>query len=305
MKTATAAALSPAAWAAGVPRRPFGKTGLEVSILSLGGAEVGRLDDAGAAIQVVRRCYELGVNYFDTAASGAYGLSQVRYGEALKGIRDKVILGTKTRHRTATQAEIDLTQSLGNLKTDRIDVYQVHNVMNQEDVEFIFGPKGVMEMIEKAKKAGKIRFVGVTGHADPQILSKIISLYDFDTILLPLSLTDGANKEKSFERETLPLARKKNLGIIAMKTLGGGRILTSRKATLEECLRYVWRLPISTAVLGCQDAPQAEADARLAGTAGPMTAAEAEDLRRRISEDELAGLEPWKPEAGRPAYLAD
>jgi aryl-alcohol dehydrogenase-like predicted oxidoreductase len=154
------------------------------------------------------------VNYFDTAAAGAYGLSQTRYGLALKDVRDKIVFATKTRHRTATQAQLDLDQSLSNLKTDYLDLYQVHNVINDEDIEFIFGPKGVMEMIEKAKKAGKIRFVGVTGHTDPKILNKILARYDFATILMPLSVTDGGNHQKSFEKETLPLAKQKGMGVM-------------------------------------------------------------------------------------------
>jgi predicted aldo/keto reductase-like oxidoreductase len=292
-----------------IPRRDFGKTGLKVSILGLGGARTGNLPDAKAAEAVVRRCYDMGVNYFDTAAAGAYGLSQVRYGNALKGLRDKVIFSTKTRHRTMTQAQLDLDQSLSNLRTDHVDLYQVHNVINEEDVEFIFAPKGVMEMIEKARKAGKIRHVGVTGHTTPAILNKIIGMYDFASILIPLSVTDGANAQKSFEKETLPLARKKGMAVIAMKTLGAGRLLETKAATVEESLRYVWTLPVSTAILGCEQISHVEQNAAVARTVKPMTAAEMDILRRRMSSFTYAQLEPWKlgreDDPSGPSYRAD
>jgi aryl-alcohol dehydrogenase-like predicted oxidoreductase len=304
---ATAAALAGGALeAAGeIPRRSLGKTGLQVSILGLGGAPVGRLPDHGAAVELVRLCYELGVNYFDTAAAGAYGLSQTRYGAALKSVRERVVIGTKTRHRTYTQAEIDLNQSLANLATDHIDLYQIHNVMNEEDIEFIFARRGVMELVEKAKQAGKIRFVGVTGHTDPAVLNRIIGQYAFDTVLMPLSVADGANHAKSFEERTLPLARKKGMGIIAMKTLGAGALVRQRVASEEEALRYVWTLPVSTAILGCGTAEQIRADVRLAQAAKPLSAASLQELRHRAAPLARA-LEPWKGvERGATAYRAD
>ena len=302
-----AAAVSAMAKDGQIPKRTLGKTGLEVSIMGLGGARIGMLLDNKVALDVVRRCHDLGVNYFDAAAAGAYGLSQVRYGAVLKDVRDKIVLATKTRHRTATQAQLDLDQSLSNFQTDRIDLYQIHNVMNDEDIEFAFGPKGVMEMVEKAKKAGKIRFVGVTGHTDPGVLNRIISRYSFDTILMPLSVTDGGNRQKSFEQDTLPLARKKGMGVIAMKTLGAGAILEKKAATRAECLQYVWSLPVATAILGCQEIGQVEANIAQAKTVKPMSAGAMETLRERVRSMEIASMEPWKT-AGSEAesrYRAD
>jgi len=291
------AALSLAAAASGaveIPKRPLGKTGLQVSILGLGGARVGMHDDGKLAKDVVRRCYDMGITYFDAAAAGAYGLSQLRYGIALKGLRDKVVFGTKTRHRSATQAQLDLDQSLSNLGTDYLDLYQVHNVINDEDIEFIFGSNGVMEMIEKAKKAGKIRFVGFTGHTDPKILNKMLERYPFSTVLMPLSAVDGSNAQKSFERETLPMAHKKGLGIIAMKVLSAGQILQKKAATVDECLRYAWSLPISTAIMGMEQLAHVDTNVALAKNVKPMTAAEMDTFRRRFAEVQYAGLEPWK-----------
>jgi aryl-alcohol dehydrogenase-like predicted oxidoreductase len=305
MRAAAALGAGGLAAAGGIPRRPLGKTGLEVSILGLGGAPIGRLPEERTAVELVRLCYDLGVNYFDTAAAGAYGLSQSRYGAALKGVRDRIVLATKTRHRTYTQAELDLNQSLSNLGTDRIDLYQIHNVINDEDIEFIFARRGVMELVTKARQAGKIRFVGVTGHTDPAVLNKILGQYSFDTILMPLSVTDGANRAKSFEQSTLPVVRKKGIGVIAMKTLGAGSVLKERAATAEEALGYVWTLPVATAIVGCSSAEQIRADARLAQSAKPLSAQAMEALRERAAPLAHA-LEPWKGRGpGEPVYRAD
>ncbi|MEZ5400852.1 MAG: aldo/keto reductase [Bryobacteraceae bacterium] len=304
-----AAAAAPLAAATEIPRRTLGKTGLRVSIMGLGGARIGNLDDGKEAEAVIRRCYDLGVNYFDSAAAGAYGLSQKRYGPVLKSVRDKIVYGTKTRNRSATQSQLDLDQSLANLQTDYIDLYQIHNVINDEDIEFIFGPKGVMETVEKARKAGKVRFVGVTGHTTPAVLNKIIGMYDFATVLMPLSVTDGGNAQKSFEQQTLPLAKKKGMGVIAMKVLGAGAILKNKAATVDECLRYTWTLPVSTAIMGCDAVPHVDHNMALARAAKPMTAMEMETLRRRAARFDIAAVEPWKlgreEDPSGPVYRAD
>jgi aryl-alcohol dehydrogenase-like predicted oxidoreductase len=298
VKAAAAAGVAgnlPVGAAGELPKRALGKTGLQVSIVGLGGARIGNLPNEQPAVDVVRRCFDLGVNYFDAAAAGAYGLSQVRYGLALRGMRDKVVLATKTRHRTYSQAQLDLRQSLANLKTDYLDLYQIHNVGNDEDIEFIFGPKGVMELIEKMKKEGTIRFVGVTGH-DPLVLNKIISRYPFDTVLMPLSVTDGANEDprRSCEKTTLPVARQKGMGIIAMKVFGAGAILEKKVATAGEALGYALSLPVSTAILGCNELAQVEQDIAAARNAKPLSAAALDGLRRRVGRQALARLEPWK-----------
>lgn len=298
VRTAAAGAAASAALAAqtggGIPKRKLGKTDLDVTIMGLGGARTGQLIDHQQALDTIRRCYDLGVTYFDSAAAGAYGLSQKRYGAALADVRQNIIYGTKSRHRTAAHSELDLNQSLSNLKTDVLDLYQVHNVMHQEDLDFIFGPRGIMEMIENAKKAGKIRYVGVTGHMDPRVLKKAITMYDFDTVLMPLSVTDGANPDMSFERTTLPVAVEKGMGVIAMKTTGVGGILSHNVASLEESLGYVWSLPISTAILGCETNEQVEADVALARRMTKLSDAEMKNIRKKGSRVDFAKLETWK-----------
>jgi aryl-alcohol dehydrogenase-like predicted oxidoreductase len=316
VRAAAAAGLSAAAAAAApgeLPKRKLGKTGLDVTIMSLGGARIGNLPDEKPALDVVRRCYELGVNYFDTAAAGAYGLSQLRYGKALADVNNDVIFGTKTRHRTWAQAELDLDQSLSNLKRDWIDLYQVHNVMHDADIEAVFARDGLMEMIERAKRDGKIRFVGFTGHMDPRILAKMLDRYDWDTVLMPLSVTDGARRGFSFEQTVLPAAVEKGLGVIAMKTTGVGALPGEGLSSLDECLSYVWSLPISTAILGCTTIEQVDADARIAAATPKRTLsrAEQEKIREKWAKADFERLESWKVDqtvrtlAAMPRYMGD
>lgn len=289
------AAGAAAAAAGDIPRRKLGKTGLEVTIVGLGGARVGNVRDEAQALRTIRHCYEVGVNYFDSAAAGAYGLSQTRYGVALEGVpRDKIIYGTKTRHRTYAHSELDLNQSLANLKTDYLDLYQVHNVMHLEDIDFVFGPRGLMEMIRKAKQAGKIRHVGFTGHMDPRVLVKMMNAYDWDTILMPLSVTDGANRDLSFERTTLPGAVEKGLGVMAMKTTGVGVLHKQGISSLEQNLNYVWSLPISTAILGCETTAEVDADVALAKAHRKLDKRQMSALRKKWAQADFAKIENWK-----------
>lgn len=182
-------------------------------------------------------------------------------------------------------------------------------MINAEDLEFIFGKNGVMEMVERARKAGKVRFVGLTGHTDPKVLNRGISLYAFDTVLMPLSAADGGNSQKSFERETLPVAKQKGMGVIAMKTLGAGAILRTKAATAEECLRYAWSLPVSTAIVGTDKIAEVESNIALAKSARPLTASAMESLRSCLAAYETALVEPWKLGRGDlaepPVYRAD
>ncbi len=290
---ASAAAAEP------VPRRMLGKTGLEVSIVGLGGGRVGTHRDESEALRTIRRCYESGINYFDSAAAGAYGLSQRRYGIALEGVpRDRIVYGTKTRHRTYSHSELDLNQSLSGLKTDYIDLYQVHNVMHMEDIDFVFGPRGAMEMIEKARRDGKIRHVGFTGHMDPRVLAKMLDAYAWDTVLMPLSVTDGANRDLSFEKTALPKAIEKGVGVMAMKTTGVGVLHEHGISSLEDNLNYVWSLPIATAILGCTSPAQVDEDIRLARAHRNLSDSQMSALRGKWAGVDFAKLESWKADQG-------
>ncbi len=300
VKAAAGLGLAASAGAAGeVPRRQLGRTGLDVSIVGLGGGRVGTLRDEAQALRTIRHSYESGINYFDSAAAGAYGLSQQRYGVALEGVpRDRLIYGTKTRHRTYSHAELDLNQSLANFKTDYLDLYQVHNVMHLQDIDFVFGPRGVLEMIEKARRDGKIRYVGFTGHMDPRVLAKMLDAYDWDTVLMPLSVTDGANAALSFEKTALPPAVAKGVGVLAMKTTGVGVLHDQGISSLAENLNYVWSLPIATAILGCTSPEQVDQDVRLARAHEALSDVEMSALRRKWAGADFAKLESWKVDQG-------
>ncbi|MBI1356984.1 MAG: hypothetical protein GC160_21810 [Acidobacteria bacterium] len=306
-----AAAAASAAPLGDIPKRKLGKTGVDVTMIGLGGARVGNMTDENEAIRVIRHAREIGIRYFDNAAAGAYGVGQRRYGTAFGKDNKDLFYTTKTRNRSYTQSELDLTQSLAHYQRDYIDLYQVHNVINQEDIDFAFGPHGVMEMIEKAKKAGKVRFVGFTGHTNPHVLRKMMEMYDWDTILMPLSVTDGARKDFSFERMTLPAAVERNLGIQAMKTTGVGAIEGEGVSSIQEALRYVWSLPISTAILGCTSIEQLETDVKIAiaSEKNKMTQSEREKVQAKWANADFAKLEPWKVDnspqslASTPRYL--
>jgi uncharacterized protein len=306
---ALAGAAGLASGAVDIPRRPLGKTGLQVTILGLGGSQVGNLPTDKEAVDIVRAYYDQGVNYFDTATGGSYERSQSRYGIALKGIRDRIVLTSKTRQRTRRQVQADIELALKQLQTDRIDLMQIHSLYEQEDLDFLFGPRGVMEAFEKAKKDGLIRFLGVTCHADPALLARAIDMYAFDTVLMPLSISDGGYKQKSFEATTLPVAVKKGMGIVVMKPLGQGRLAAAGVGTAKQCLEYVWSLPVTTIIAGCDRVEFAAQNAALARGYTPMKPSAMEELRGRAQRVDMARLEPWKHTAGpnpvEPVYRGD
>ncbi len=196
-------------------------------------------------------------------------------------------------------AELDLNQSLANFKTDYLDLHQVHNVMHAEDIDFVFGPRGVLEMIEKARQAGKVRYVGFTDHMDPRVLAKMREAYDWDTVLMPMSVTDGANEALSFEKTTLPRAVEKGVGVMAMKTTGVGALHAQGISSLGENLDYVWSLPIATAILGCTSPEQVEQDIKLAQAHHKLTESQMRSLRNKWAGADFAKLESWKVDQAR------
>ena len=254
-----------------LPKRKLGKTGLEVTIAGLGCFYLGNLQDDDRATGIVRRAFELGVNYFDTAPSYNKGVSERRVAKALAGHRDEVILATKSTHDDGPSAVKELEGSLGRLGTDHVDIFQFHALRTAEEVETLFGEGGAFEAVEKAKKEGKVRHIGFTGHFDPGLLAAVARERPVETVLLPLNCID--RHEKSFEEGTLPDAVKRSLGIIAMKVFASGRLLDdpARSPTPQECLRYVLTLPVSTAIVGCASVEELEADLALAKTFEALT----------------------------------
>jgi aryl-alcohol dehydrogenase-like predicted oxidoreductase len=264
-----------------IPKRKLGRTGVEVTILGLGGEGVlrtfGRADEA---VPLIRRAIELGITYFDCAK--AYAGSEDYYGAALRGtrLREGIFLCSKSAERTRAGAERDLASTLARMGTDRLDLWQVHDVRTARDLDEIFRPNGAIEAFEAAKKAGKVRFVGVTGHHDPAILTKAIELFPFDTVLLPVNPAEPARR--SFLDETLAPAVSRGLGAIGMKIVRGfaaeGRRrgpelapeLVARGITISKLLRFAWSEPIATAIVGCETIAELEANVAVARVARPM-----------------------------------
>src|SRR6266851_7556864 len=186
-----------------IPTTTFGETGVQVSVIAQGGARMDLHPDVQAAAAHVRRVYDLGVTYFDCARSYWDGRSEEAYGIGLQGIRNNVFLTTKTQKRTAKEAEQDLETSLRLLKTDYVDLWQVHAVQSRDEIDQILSPGGAMEAFEAAKKAGKCRFIGFTVHYDPEVHAQMLKAYPhWDSVLMPLHAADPAYL--SFEKTALP-----------------------------------------------------------------------------------------------------
>ena len=262
-----------------MPKRALGRTGLEVSLFGLGCHPLGSggLKDKDA-VAVIRRAYELGCNYFDTAPSYGSGRSETRVGTALRSVRDEVILATKTLARDKKGALEELHQSLKRLRTERIDVWQFHALASTGATDSILGKGGALEAAVEAKKAGKIRFIGITGHADPTVFVDAMKRHAFDTLLIPLNCIDPHHR--SFESSALPAAQKARIGTVAMKVFCSGRLPEKKIVPAEACLRYTYGLPISTCIVGADSTAEVELAAHVARNGKPMPEAERATLRK-------------------------
>ena len=274
----------------------FGKTGVEVGIIAQGGARMDLHPDIQTAAAHVRRVYELGVTYFDCARAYWDGRSEEAYGIGLEGVRKNVFLTTKSLKRSAKEAQQDLEISLRLLKTDHVDLWQMHSIENQHDIDRILAPGGAMEAFEAAKKAGKCRFIGFTGHFDPAAHAALLEAYDkWDTVMMPLHAADHAYL--SFEKTALPVAKKSGVGVQAIKVFGKAFLLRSLSPT--ECLKYVLSLPgVHVAICGAGTLGQMEDNLRTVQNFKRMTAEEMADVRKRAiaGAGVYAGstLEYWK-----------
>ena len=280
-----------------IPKRVFGKTGERLTIIGQAGGRFPLCTDEEAKA-VTLRAYELGINYFDCARSYGSGRSEEIYGEVLKPFRKQIFLTTKSTGRTRQAAQADLEQSLRALRTDYLDLWQIHGVSNLQEVEQIFAPGGAIEAFEAAKKAGTCRFMGFTGHHDPEAHLAMLKRYDkYDTILMPLNPADPSYL--SFEKMVLPVAVERGIGIQAMKSTANAGLLSNLH--VKECLRYVLSLPVHCLAVGCTTVGQIEDDARIARRFQPMSASDMDGLRQRASQ--LAGprLENWKRDTSQRA----
>jgi predicted aldo/keto reductase-like oxidoreductase len=269
--------------------RELGKTGVRVSILGLGGYHLGIPRNEKEALRIVRTALDHGMNFLDNCWDYNDGKSEERMGKALKdGYRQKAFLMTKLDGRTAAAARGQLEQSLKRLQTDVVDLVQIHEVIRDDDPELCFAAGGCIEALTEARKAGKLRFIGFTGHKDPRIHRHMIETarshgFHFDTVQMPINVLDV--HYRSFEKEILPLALQEGIGVLGMKPMGAGLILQSGAGSALECLRYAMSVPgVSVTITGCDSMGVLEQALFLGSTFTPMS----DDERQKL----LARTEP-------------
>ena len=254
--------------------------------------------DVAAAAAHVRRVYDMGVNYFDCAHSYWGGASEEAYGVGLSHVRKNIFLTTKTSDRTRKGAENQLDLSLKRLKTDYLDIWQMHSVTKKPEIDQILSPGGAMEAFESAKKAGKCRFIGFTGHYDPEVHAALLKAYPkWDSVLMPVHAADHAYL--SFEKTALPVAVNMGIGIQAIKVFCKAFLLRALSPT--ECLRYTLSQPIHVAICGAGTQGQMEDNIRTVQNFKPMTSEEIADVRKRaiVGQGVYTGptMEYWKKPA--------
>jgi aryl-alcohol dehydrogenase-like predicted oxidoreductase len=285
-----------------IPLRTFGKTGVKLTVIGLASGRFHLTGSDEDAVALTRRAVELGINYFDTAASYWNGHSEEIYGQALPEFRQQVFITTKSTLRTRKEAEEELHRSLKRLKTDYVDLWQVHAVESKEDAERVFAPGGAIEAFEAAKKAGKCRFIGFTGHRDPYGHLEMLRRSDkWDTILMPLHIADPLYL--SFEQLVLPLAVERGLGIQGMKNFANAKLL--QQFSVRECLSYVLSLPIHCTAIGCTTTGQLEDDVRVAQSFKPFGEDRMAALRKRAEQIKGPRLEDWKKNVETKVSLVD
>jgi aryl-alcohol dehydrogenase-like predicted oxidoreductase len=253
---------------ASMPRRLLGRTGHEATLFSLGGEGVlrthGRMEEA---IRVIHRALDQGVSYCDTAP--AYAGSLDYYGAALGERRRDVFLASKTHDRTRDGSLRLLDESLRRLRTDHLDLWQLHDLRTMQDVERIFARGGAIEALEQARALGRVRFLGLTGHHDPAILLETMRRFEFDTLLVALNAADV--HRLSFIKTVLPAAARRGMGVIGMKVLAQGALLGPGKLTAEEAMRYVLSLPgVTHVIVGCKTPAEVDENARIARAFVPL-----------------------------------
>ena len=268
-----------------IPQRPLGRTGERVSILGLGGYHLGTVASVSEASRLVHEAVDAGVTFFDNAWEYNGGRSEEWMGQALQGRRDKVFLMSKvcTHGRDRQTAMRQLEESLRRLRTDHLDLWQVHEVIYENDPDLHFAKGGVIEALDQAKKEGKVRFVGFTGHKSPTIHLKMLAHdYPFDTVQMPLNCFDGTYR--SFEQQVLPELERRGIAALGMKSLGGdGQPILHGVVTAEEALRYAMSLPVATTISGIDSLAVLRQNVAIARGFAPMPPGDMELLRRRCA----------------------
>jgi aryl-alcohol dehydrogenase-like predicted oxidoreductase len=290
-------------WAAetegGMLYRHLGSTGEKVSAIGLGGYHIGLPKDESEAIRIMRSAIDRGITFMDNCWDYHDGNSEVRMGKGLRdGYRQKVFLMTKIDGQTKSSAARQIEDSLQRLQTDHIDLLQFHEIIRMGDPDRIFGPGGAVEAALEAKKAGKIRYVGFTGHKDPDIHLKMLEVarahkFRFDAVQMPLNVMDA--HFRSFEHKVVPVLVKEKIGVLGMKSMGSGVILQSKVVRPIECLHYAMNLPTSVVITGIDRMAILDQALKAARTFKPMSQEAVSALLARTAEAAGAGqYEPFK-----------
>src|SRR5467141_649476 len=277
----------------GIPYRTLGRSKEKVSLIGLGGYHLGNQADPQESIRIIRTGLDEGVNFLDNCWDYNGGESEIRMGNALRdGYRQKAFLMSKIDGRTKAAAASQINESLRRLQTDRIDLLQFHEVIRDTDPDRIFAEGGGMETVLEAQKAGKIRFIGFTGHKSPDIHLKMLATaskhgFTFDAVQMPLNVMDA--HFNSFEAKVLPVLVKNDIGVLGMKPMGDHIILESKTATPVECLHYAMNLPTSVVITGCDSPPILQQALQAARSFQPMSASEVSTLLAKTTKAAEAG----------------
>jgi predicted aldo/keto reductase-like oxidoreductase len=271
-----------------IPYRELGSTGEKVSIIGVGGYHLGNAKDDDEAVRIVRKALDSGINFLDNSWDYHDGLSENRAGNALKdGYRNKAFVMTKLDSHSAEGATNQLNESLKRLGTDHVDLIQFHEVIRMDDPEKIFAKRGSFEGMMAAKKAGKVRFIGFTGHKSPKIHLHMLEVakqhgFHFDTVQMPINVLDA--HYESFGHQVVPVAVEQKIGVLGMKPIAAGQAIKTQKLSAPECLRFALSMPTSVVITGCESTTDLDQALTVARTFKPMSKEEIAKLMQRTSE---------------------
>lgn len=266
-----------------IQKRTLGKTGYEASVLGFGGAYLNKEITKEDAVSVLHKAIDSGINYIGTAANYGGGLSEEYIGEVMKTRRKEVFIATKTDLRGKDESAEQINTSLRKLRTDFLDLIQLHYVNTEEELKKVIVKNGSLSAVVEAKKAGKARFIGVTAHNWP-VLAAALEVYPFDTVLLPLSALDYSSYE--FSTMILPVVEKHNIGVVGMKSLGGGALLGGGilrdYLSVKECLTYSFSMPAAVTVVGMKSIAEVEENVAIARSFVSMGQEELDSMHTKI-----------------------
>ena len=276
-----------------IPYRRLGHTGEKVSVVGLGGYHLGKQADPQESIRIIRAGLDEGINFLDNCWDYNGGESEIRMGNALgDGYRQKAFLMSKIDGRSKAAAASQISESLRRLQTDRIDLLQFHEVIRENDPDRIFAEGGAIEAVRDAQKAGKIRYIGFTGHKSPEIHLRMLATaakhnFTFDSVQMPLNVMDA--HFDSFEKKVLPVLLESDIGVLGMKPMGDHFILDSKTATAVECLHYAMNLPTSVVITGCDSLAILQQALQAARSFKPLDSSEVRSLLAKTAKAAEAG----------------